>query len=66
MTDKNRTVHIVDDDEAIRQSVGFLLRKAGYAVETYPAGTHFLKSACPMWTGSRCRRGSPRPASRCR
>ncbi len=44
MTDPLRTVHIVDDDEAIRQSVGFLLRKAGYAVETYTAGTHFLKS----------------------
>ncbi len=44
MTDILRTVHIVDDDEAIRQSVGFLLRKAGYAVETYPAGTQFLKS----------------------
>ena len=44
MTDILRIVHIVDDDEAIRQSVGFLLRKAGYAVETYPAGTHFLKS----------------------
>jgi two-component system response regulator FixJ len=44
MTDALRTVHIVDDDEAIRQSVGFLLRKAGYAVEAYPAGTQFLKS----------------------
>lgn len=44
MTDPLRTVHIVDDDEAIRQSVSFLLRKAGYAVETYPSGTHFLKS----------------------
>ena len=44
MTDPLRTIHIVDDDEAIRQSVGFLLRKAGYAVEIYPAGTHFLKS----------------------
>ena len=44
MTDQRRTVHIVDDDEAIRQSVGFLLRKAGYAVETYPSGTQFLKA----------------------
>ena len=33
----------VDDDPAIRQSVGFLLRKAGYAVETHVSGTHFLK-----------------------
>ena len=37
-------VHIVDDDEAIRQSVGFLLRKAGHAVETYSTGVSFLKA----------------------
>jgi len=45
VTDPSRIVHIVDDDEAIRQSIGFLLRKSGYAVETYPSGTQFLKSA---------------------
>ena len=45
MTDPTRIVHIVDDDEAIRQSIGFLLRKDGYAVETYPSGTQFLKAA---------------------
>ena len=45
MTDPTRIVHIVDDDEAIRQSIGFLLRKSGYAVETYPSGTQFLKVA---------------------
>lgn len=45
MTDTSRTVHIVDDDEAIRQSVGFLLRKAGHSVETYPSGTAFLRKA---------------------
>ena len=45
MTDPPRIVHIVDDDEAIRQSIGFLLRKDGYAVETYPSGTQFLKAA---------------------
>lgn len=38
-----RTVHLVDDDEAIRHSVGFLLRKAGYSVETYASGVAFLK-----------------------
>jgi len=45
VTDPTRIVHIVDDDEAIRQSIGFLLRKDGYAVETYPSGTQFLKAA---------------------
>lgn len=43
MTDHMRTVHIVDDDDAIRQSIGFMLRKAGYLVETYASGTAFLK-----------------------
>jgi two-component system response regulator FixJ len=44
MRDDLRIVHVVDDDEAIRQSVGFMLRKAGYTVETYVAGTSFLKA----------------------
>ncbi|WP_076070787.1 response regulator transcription factor [Sphingomonas montana] len=45
MSDPTRTVHIVDDDEAIRQSVGFMLRKAGFDVETYVSGVQFLKQA---------------------
>jgi two-component system response regulator FixJ len=45
MSDPARTVHIVDDDEAIRQSVGFMLRKAGHSVETYASGVQFLKAA---------------------
>lgn len=51
MSDNLRVVHIVDDDDAIRQSVGFMLKKAGYAVETYPAGTAFLKAASPEIPG---------------
>ena len=43
MDETSRVVHVVDDDPAIRQSVGFLLRKAGYAVETHVSGAHFLK-----------------------
>jgi two-component system response regulator FixJ len=45
MSDPARTVHIVDDDEAIRQSIGFMLRKAGYSVEAYASGVQFLKTA---------------------
>ncbi|MEZ0495749.1 response regulator transcription factor [Sphingomonas sp. IW22] len=45
MADPAHTVHIVDDDEAIRQSVGFMLRKADYGVETYASGVQFLKAA---------------------
>ena len=51
MSDNLRVVHIVDDDDAIRQSVGFMLKKAGYAVEAYPAGTAFLKAASPDTPG---------------
>uniref|UniRef100_UPI0035CB186A response regulator transcription factor n=1 Tax=uncultured Sphingomonas sp. TaxID=158754 RepID=UPI0035CB186A len=42
MTDTTHIVHIVDDDEAIRQSIGFMLRKAGHIVKTYISGTEFL------------------------
>ncbi|WP_010219551.1 response regulator transcription factor [Sphingomonas sp. PAMC 26621] len=44
MSDPARTIHIVDDDDAIRQSLGFMLRKAGHVVETYSSGTEFLKT----------------------
>jgi two-component system response regulator FixJ len=43
MADK-RTVHIVDDEDAIRRSAGFLLKSAGYAVETWASGADFLKA----------------------
>ena len=38
----NRTVFLVDDDEAIRHSASFMLRHAGYTVKTYPDGISFL------------------------
>lgn len=43
MSESGAFVHVVDDDEAIRQSIGFMLRKAGYAVQTFRSGTDFLK-----------------------
>lgn len=51
MTDVEPIVHVVDDDEAIRQSVSFLLRKAGHRVETYASGTVFLKAVSRTTTG---------------
>ena len=45
MSGTERVVHVIDDDEAIRQSIGFMLRKAGFAVKTYPSGSDFLKVA---------------------
>jgi FixJ family two-component response regulator len=41
------TIFIVDDDQAVRQSVSRLLRAAGYAAETFASPDEFLKSALP-------------------
>ncbi|MBS3928262.1 MAG: response regulator transcription factor [Sphingomonadales bacterium] len=41
----NRVVHLVDDEEAIRKSAGFLLSRAGYKVHSYGSGVEFLKLA---------------------
>lgn len=38
-----RTIHLVDDDEAIRRSAGFMLKTSGFTVEAYPSGVAFLK-----------------------
>lgn len=43
MTPK-RTIHLVDDEESIRKSAGFLLKTSGFIVEVYPSGVAFLKA----------------------
>lgn len=43
VTDK--LVHIVDDDDAVRRSVAFMLKHAGFRIETHVSGTAFLKVA---------------------
>ncbi len=40
-----RTVHIVDDDEPVRDSLAFSLRCEGYEVEVYSAAADFLEAA---------------------
>ncbi|WP_426011331.1 response regulator transcription factor [Caulobacter sp. DWR2-3-1b2] len=40
-----RMIHIVDDDEAIRRSAGFMLKTSGYAVTTFASGVAFLSAA---------------------
>lgn len=42
---ERRLVHIVDDEEAIRRSIGFMLRTSGYLVAPWPSGTSFLREA---------------------
>jgi two-component system response regulator FixJ len=44
MTDKG-LVHVVDDEQAVRRSLDFLLRGAGYSVERWEDGQAFLKGA---------------------
>jgi two-component system response regulator FixJ len=42
MTEK-RVIHIVDDEEAIRKSAGFMLKTSGFEVRAYPSGIDFLR-----------------------
>lgn len=44
-------VHVIDDDEAVRQSLAFLLAAAGIEVQTYESATAFLDVATTLKTG---------------
>jgi two-component system, LuxR family, response regulator FixJ len=44
-------VHVIDDDEAVRQSLAFLLAAAGIGVQTYESATAFLDVATTLKTG---------------
>lgn len=46
-----RLVHLVDDDEAIRRSVGFMLKTSGSNVRTYTSGLELMKAAGDLETG---------------
>lgn len=41
----DKLVHIVDDDDSVRRSASFMLKHAGYRVESYVSGPDFLKEA---------------------
>lgn len=45
------TIFVVDDDEAIRDSLNLLIETAGYAVQTFPAAEPFLASYNPEIPG---------------
>ena len=49
MSDK--IVHLVDDDEAIRRSAGFMLKTSGYQVKAYASGVELLKDARDLPAG---------------
>src|SRR6476619_4257066 len=44
-------VHIVDDDEAVRQSLAFLLSTAGIPVRVYESATSFLAGLASLQAG---------------
>lgn len=46
-----RVVHLVDDDAAIRRSVGFMLKTSGHRVESYESGTDLLKDSAKLDRG---------------
>lgn len=43
----DRTVFVVDDDEAVRRALRFLLHTAGHTVEVFPSVSAFLESYEP-------------------
>src|SRR4051812_32120594 len=51
MAENGRTVYLVDDDEAIRRSAGFMLRTSGYAVKPFVSGVEFLKEVKDLEPG---------------
>lgn len=46
MTEKS-VIHVIDDDEAVRQSLAFLLATAGHEVETHPSARAFIEAGLP-------------------
>ena len=48
---EKRLVHIVDDDQAIRRSVGFMLKTSGHRVESYESGADLLKKSSDLDQG---------------
>ncbi|MDX3910949.1 MAG: response regulator transcription factor [Sphingobium sp.] len=47
----NRVIHIVDDEDAIRRSAGFMLKTSGFSVTTWASGIEFLKNVKHAETG---------------
>jgi FixJ family two-component response regulator len=45
MADKDAVIFVIDDDASVRKSLSFLLRSAGYQVETFASAGEFLNKA---------------------
>ena len=48
---EGKLVHLVDDDEAVRRSVSFMLKTSGYRVKSYQTGIELLKNAKTLEAG---------------
>lgn len=46
-----RQVYVVDDEAAVRRSIAFMLRAAGYRIEAFESGEEFLKAAPNLGEG---------------
>lgn len=44
-------IYVVDDDEAIRRSLSFMLKTSGFAVQSFSGGILFLKEAAGLEQG---------------
>lgn len=51
MSTTDTVVHIVDDEEAVRNSLAFLLTSAGFAVRVHQSATDFLRVAPDVGNG---------------
>lgn len=51
MTDIQQTVYVVEDDEAVRDSLELLLKSDGKPVKTYESATAFLKDYSDKMAG---------------
>lgn len=51
MNPEDKTIHLVDDDSAVRRSVGFMLKTSGHQVRSYESGVELLKHASELEQG---------------
>ena len=51
MSEAEKIVHVVDDDDSVRRSVGFMLKTSGYNVHSYASGTELLKDVKSLEPG---------------
>jgi two-component system response regulator FixJ len=51
MSSEVKLVHLVDDDAAVRRSVGFMLKTSGHQVQSYESGVELLRNGTDLEQG---------------